>query len=330
MCLAALSLGLACCLLVFAIPKMTSVGWRVIGDTETDLSPLRLVELTAIWAVGLYAYTFALAAALPGLRRRHALALNLSGSGVSNVLPFGGAAGIGLNYAMLHSWGFDRRRATTFTLVSQTVSAAVKVGIALMGAVALVAIPSAHNAIPHADATVITVGSLVVVLVSSVYFVIRRGHRWRWLATVRRSTANVLLSVKKEMRGRWWRVIVPTSSYAVLQLVLFCACLDVAQAQLPIEIAVFGYAIDRLLTLLPVTPGGVGVVEAGTSGLLIVMGGDPAAVVTGVLLFRGFSYLAEIPLGGAVTLGWLVWRSKRGLGERGRRRPESALTGAGC
>src|SRR3954463_3022342 len=119
-CLSLLSVGLAVALLAVVLPRATHAGWEQTIDREAALSLHQLLGLITIWALGLYTYTYALAGALPGLHRRRALVLNLSGSGLSNVLPFGGAAGIGLNYAMLRSWGFDRPRVATFTVVSQT------------------------------------------------------------------------------------------------------------------------------------------------------------------------------------------------------------------
>jgi putative heme transporter len=66
-----------------------------------------------------------------------------------------------------------------------------------------------------------------------------------------------------------------------------------------------------LLTLVPFTPGGVGVVETGASAVLVAFGVDPAAAVAGFLLFRVFSYLIEIPVGGLITACWLVRRRVR-------------------
>ena len=59
--------------------------------------------------------------------------------------------------------------------------------------------------------------------------------------------------------------------------------------------------------MLPLTPGGVGVVEAGLTGPLIV--GLPAAAVArvaaAVLLYRAVTYLLPIPLG---ALAYVWWR----------------------
>jgi uncharacterized membrane protein YbhN (UPF0104 family) len=46
----------------------------------------------------------------------------------------------------------------------------------------------------------------------------------------------------------------------------------------------------------------------------VAFGADPALAASGVLLYRGFTYYVEIPLGGVVALGWFASaRRRRGL-----------------
>ena len=275
-----------------------------------------------MWAGGLYLNTYVQTAALPGLKRRRAIALNLSGSGVANVLPFGGAGGIGLNYAMLRSWGYDRMRVTTYTVISQSVVAVMKVLIALGGVLALAASPTARQVIPHATLTIrvtaVVVGTGFVV---ALFLAFRRRRHRRFAATgeaALRETASTdqfrgrvhvwLGHTRGVLRRQWPAVTVGAFGYAALQLLLLEMCLDATTAQLSFAAVCAGFAVDRLLTLLPITPGGAGVVEAGVTAVLVALGGDPVGVAAGVLLFRGFSFFIEIPLGGAVALGWLGLR----------------------
>jgi uncharacterized membrane protein YbhN (UPF0104 family) len=65
-------------------------------------------------------------------------------------------------------------------------------------------------------------------------------------------------------------------------------------------------ALERLGTLVPITPGGAGVAEIGTVAWLVAIGLDPVEVVAGVLLYRIFLVAMEIPVGG-VLLGCWAW-----------------------
>jgi uncharacterized protein (TIRG00374 family) len=66
------------------------------------------------------------------------------------------------------------------------------------------------------------------------------------------------------------------------------------------------YAVERMLTLVPITPGGVGVVETAATAVLVGFGADPVGAAAGVVLFRVFSYLIEIPLGAVVAAAWFA------------------------
>jgi uncharacterized protein (TIRG00374 family) len=76
----------------------------------------------------------------------------------------------------------------------------------------------------------------------------------------------------------------------------------------PWQTALAGFAFARLLSALPITPGGVGVVELGLTGFLSTGPDAPTAarVTAAVLLFRAITYLLPIPLG---AIAYLAWRS---------------------
>jgi uncharacterized membrane protein YbhN (UPF0104 family) len=46
----------------------------------------------------------------------------------------------------------------------------------------------------------------------------------------------------------------------------------------------------------------------GTVGAFVALGVDATAALAGVLLFRAFVFVAEIPIGGVALAGWLVTR----------------------
>ena len=99
------------------------------------------------------------------------------------------------------------------------------------------------------------------------------------------------------------------ASHLTLWLVLL-ACVrasGLGQGQVSWQASLAAFAFVRLVSVLPLTPGGVGVVEAGLTGPLIV-GLPPAAVArvaAAVLLYRAVTYLLPIPLG---ALAYLWWR----------------------
>jgi uncharacterized membrane protein YbhN (UPF0104 family) len=73
------------------------------------------------------------------------------------------------------------------------------------------------------------------------------------------------------------------------------------------------FAVVRLLSALPITPGGLGIVDLGYIGGLVLAGRHhadvplavlEAQVTAAVLVFRALTYGLQIPLGGIADLVW--------------------------
>jgi len=309
------SLALAGYLLAVVLPGMLGISWH---DTTAEIEGIPFWDMTCLvglWAAGLATHTILLRRALPGLSRRRAWALNLGGSSVSNVLPFGGAAGIGLNYAMLRSWGYNRVQIGAFATVSNLVVALVKIAIALTGVVALMFMPDVASQLsrptsPGGIAMMSVVGLLVVTAAIL-------GARWRHgerKSRVAEGFRQLWMQCAHVLRRGWRGLAVGGIGYPLLQIALLWSCLIALQVHVSIGAVVAAYAIERLLTLVPLTPGGVGVVETSATAVLIGFGASAGDAFAGVVLFRVFSYLIEIPLGAVVAAAWFARRRRGGSG----------------
>jgi uncharacterized membrane protein YbhN (UPF0104 family) len=307
--IAALALPAALVLLAIVLPKVTGAAWDDTTDQIAGVSASQFWSLVGVWAGGLWLHTFVLRASLPGLGTRRALALNLGGSSVSNVLPLGGAVGVGLNYAMLRSWGYTRTQISSFTALSNLVVGVVKALIAIAGLVALATMPSVAAGVSLRPLRVgeIVLTSIVVAVIASVL-----AGRSRW---GRRQT-NVVMTAARQtvatgadaLRRGWHLITVGGVGYPALQALLLWLCLTSVDAHVTPVAALVTYAVERLLTLVPLTPGGVGFVETAATATLVAFGADPAAAAAGVILFRVFSFLVEIPVGGVIAMVWLARR----------------------
>jgi len=71
------------------------------------------------------------------------------------------------------------------------------------------------------------------------------------------------------------------------------------------------YSFARLVTAIPITPGGVGVVELALIAGLTQAGGADAAVVAAVLVYRVLTYLLPIVVGAGTYVYWRRNRSWR-------------------
>jgi uncharacterized protein (TIRG00374 family) len=124
------------------------------------------------------------------------------------------------------------------------------------------------------------------------------------------------------LAARGWRITAATvASYLTLWLVLL-ACLrgtGLSQAQMPWQTSLAAFAFIRLLTALPITPGGLGVTELGLVGVLATSAGSAATVqvTAAVLLYRAVTYLPPIPLGALACLTWRLAPALIGTSLRG-------------
>jgi uncharacterized membrane protein YbhN (UPF0104 family) len=125
-----------------------------------------------------------------------------------------------------------------------------------------------------------------------------------------------LLDFRDEVVGvigrRWAQLTIGTLGYAVLQAVLLWACLHAVGAPLGVTVVLAAFTVDRIMSMVVLTPGGAGFAEAGAAAALVALGGAPAAMAAGVLLYRGFTFALEIPVGGGWLAGWL-WGNRRQL-----------------
>ena len=91
-------------------------------------------------------------------------------------------------------------------------------------------------------------------------------------------------------------------------IALLCALRAVGAQPRP-SLVILAYATAALLALIPLTPGGLGFVEAGLVGTLTLAGINPANALVATLVYRLVAFWLPIPVGGAA---YLVFRRKYG------------------
>lgn len=311
-------------LLAIGLPRMINVSWH--GVTPV-LHSLRLTDglvLLGVWLVGLFVQSFVLTAAAPGLTHRRALTLNVTGSAVSNVVPLGGAAGVELNRRMMRAWGIDTRSFSGFTFLTNLWDVGAKLLLPVVAVLALARAGESIGSTLWMTAFIAALSFAALALIAGTLLISPRvtqilGHATeRAIARVRAAigrpgevdVCHLLLDIRRdcvELLARGWlQMSLGILGYVALQGVLLGMCLHLTGGGNTWQEVLAGFAVERFLTVVPVTPGGVGISDLGLVGVLIALGGDPAGVAAGAVLYRLFIFVAEIPIGGG-TLGlWLL------------------------
>lgn len=346
-----LSLGLAAVLLGWGLPYLTGTSWATILSIVTGIGWVTFARLLAIMLLGLCCYTFTLTGALPGLTHGRALMVNLAGSGVSNVLPGGGAVGTVLTYAMYRSWRFNHRAIGTSIIVTTVWNLLARLLLPVLAA--LVLLPAAQQVPPAMVRGAIVGGAGGGLVAAALLAVIasRRAAR-RVGRTLDAVLAPILARTRRRaatraadractgaapdpssggaprsdveewalelrettlavVRRRWLPLTFGLVGFLGTYFILFRECLVAVGADLSWGHAFAAYAVGRLLTAVAVTPGGIGVAEAGSAAVLLALGVPGDVTAAAVTLFALFSFLLEIPFGALAAIGWLHTRGPR-------------------
>ncbi|KNX38981.1 hypothetical protein VV01_20575 [Luteipulveratus halotolerans] len=319
---ALLGVGLTGVLIVWALPRAVGASWSQIGETVTAVQPWQLGLLAALWLLGLAVHTLALSAAMPGLSHRRSFLLNITGSFVSNLLPLGGAAGTVANYSMARSWGFGPVAFARWALVTNVWDTLVKLALPVI-AITWLSTTTLHNDALGTVAIISVIALVLMVIGVAALFLSDRVARGlarvvaRAARVIRRPSDSVTWQHRAvEMRcdtaelvaQGWGRLTVGKVAYAALQAVLLWTCLWVVGLHVSPAVVFAAFAVQNVLTLFVITPGAAGFVEVGMAGVLVALGAPAAGAAAAILLYRGFVFLMEIPVGGALMGLWVARR----------------------
>jgi uncharacterized protein (TIRG00374 family) len=123
------------------------------------------------------------------------------------------------------------------------------------------------------------------------------------------------------LRRRWHVITLSTLAGQLTVFVLLLVCLRVVGitgAEVTLVEAFAAWALVRVLGVLPLTPGGVGIVEIGLTGALVAFGAPNAEAVTATLLYRALTVLPTLALGLAAAATWRSHRPAESIESRER------------
>jgi len=292
--------------------------WHEVRDVST---PWRVALLGAV-VLNLCTFALPWMIALPGLGFVRALLVTQASTAFTLVVPGGAPAGMAVSYAGLRKSGYGAsevapavaltglwNQLSTFVFPGVAFAVLVAGGarnggvatIALVGIVLFAVVAAALVAALANERLAQSAGDRAGAALSRVAAVLgRRPTRLRGDAVVgfRRDSLELL-------RRRWHALTAATlanqlTGYLILVIALFAV--GVARTEVGIRESFAAWSVGRLVSTIPVTPGGIGYTEVGLTGVLIAFGGQRAAVVAAVLLYRACSILPTIAVGAIATV----------------------------
>jgi uncharacterized protein (TIRG00374 family) len=230
----------------------------------------------------------------------------LAGNAVTDSLPGGDAAGAAVQFSMLTAAGFDTDTAvgglTAFSLL----------GVGGLLALPLFALPTILAGAPVSHGLVHTaLLGIAGFVVYAIFGVIVLRTNWP-LAALGRAAQSVwnrvtrhrrppvsgldqrLLAERDTIRSvlgeHWWQAVLLTAGRLGFDYGCLLAALRATGASPRPSLVLLAYAAAGIVALFPLTPGGLGIVEASLSGLLILAGVRPGYAVLATLAYRIGSY----------------------------------------
>lgn len=248
----------------------------------------------------------------------------VAGNAFSRVVPAGGAAGVALQYRMLAEAGVPTATAASSLAAVSILTTAVVLALPIL------ALPAILGGTPVADgllrAAWLGLGVFVVmlavgaVLLWSTGPLVRLGRASQWLANrLRRHqppTTDLperLLAerelVRDTLQSRWWEALLASVGRSVFDYGALLAALLAVGADPDPSLVLLSYVASQVLAMIPITPGGLGFVEAGLTATLTLAGVPAALAVVATLAYRMASYWLPLMAGGVAM--WLFRRRYR-------------------
>jgi uncharacterized protein (TIRG00374 family) len=308
----------------------------------TDVDPAWWIVVVAMSAAGTWCMCAVQRLTLNGARWFPVITSQLAGAAFSRVVPGGSAAAAALQARMLSQAGVPPAAVATGLTAG---------ALLLLGALAglpLLALPAVllGGRIPNGLLQAAGVGLAVFVVLFAVgALLLENDHVLRAVGRglraadvrLRRGQArsdglperliNERNLLRKSLGRAWVKALALAAGRWIFDFLSLYAALLAVGARPPLYVALLAYAAAQLLGQLPLTPGGLGVVEAGLTGTLALAGVAAAPAALATLAYRLASFWLPLPVG---LIAWIWHRRRYGAARVPRHAVRSLSNGPGA
>jgi len=248
------------------------------------------------------------------------MGITLAANSIANSLPAGSVIAPVYSFRQFRRRGADEAVAgwsvvATFVVASVTLTVVAAIGASVAGAEGA-----------SLDLVGVIVGVLILALVMGAVFVQKRALVWTVTALLRLSQ-RVIRWPRGELAAHIDGIIVrltvvrlsPRQAVIAVGLglsnwMLDCSCLALSfiavEAPVPWKGLLLAYGAGQLAANLPITPGGLGVVEGSLTIAIVAYGGSAPSTVVAVLLYRVISFWLALVVGWSAW-AWLAWTARQ-------------------
>lgn len=300
----------------------------------------RLGEFNPLWWVAMVALQIGSYACMWGVQKiamradrwGPVITSQLASNAFGRVVPGGVAASGAMQYAMLARGGVPASQAASGMTASSVLvfgtllalpllalpailfGAPIDPGLgraAMIGGAVFVLLFAAGTAAMLWDRPLVAVGFAVQSL----------QNRFRRSRPPRNDLPERLLRERDEVREvlghHWWQALLLSAGRWVLDYLTLLAALTAVHASPRPATVLLAFCAAQFLGTLPLTPGGLGFVEAGLTGTLVLAGVGTGAAVVATLAYRLVSFWLPIPAGAIAAVLHRRWYGEEAVSDGG-------------
>src|SRR4051812_44679073 len=266
----------------------------------------------------------------------------LASGALGRVVPGGAAAAAALQYRMLAQAGLQRATIATGLTAGSLLLLGALAALPLLAVPALVAGRTIPRGLLNAGAFALVVFAFLF-SIGALLMVSDRAIDW-----VGRAATSVMRRVRRKrpapedlperlrderdlirrtLGRKWPGALAAAEGRWLFDFLTLLAALEAVHARPRLTLALLAYCTAQLLAQVPITPGGLGIVEAGMTGALALAGVPAAAATVATLAYRLASYWLPLPCG---AVAYVVHRRRYGAAEGGAPPPVVSPAGGGA
>ena len=300
-------------------------GAREALETLSHVKWWLLILALGLALAGLWSYAPLTMSALPHKRHERPVSyftmfrIQLATKTVTNLVPGGSAAGSALGYRLMIASGLTGTE-TGFALATVGLGSAVVLNLIFWLAL-LISIP--RSGLQPAYATAAIVGAAALTLVATLVLLLMKGQGPldRIVRAIARklprtdpdNASYVLQRIVEHLRELAKRpdIVRRGIFWAAANWIFDAASLWVFLAafgqEVQIDSLLVAFGLANVLAVIPITPGGLGVVEAVLTSTLVGFGVPSGPATVGVVTYRLAQFWLPIPLGAVAYLSLKIW-----------------------
>jgi uncharacterized protein (TIRG00374 family) len=285
------------------------------------MAGLQGATLFCLWVVQLLA--------LHQARWQPVIASQLASNALAKIAPGGGAMGSALQYRMLVETGMERGPAVSGLTAANLLVFAVVLALPVFSIPAILRGGVQHDLLNAAGAAL----AIFVVLFVAGVVLLSSDRPLLWIGGQIQRIRNRLRRRSEPLRQlpqrlvrerdgiletigpRWKRALAAALGRWAFDFGSLLAVLKALDALPRPGLVLLAFCAAQVLTQIPLTPGGLGFVEAGLTGMLTLAGVPAGTSVVATFVYRLFAYWLQLPLG---LLGLALQRAPVATARRAR------------